>query len=88
MDTSIVESYRLYEWTQALSSRQKTSTKNFVEWKTASHQVDRGPSNQLSSRTSRSSGPDKHCRVIRVVRVDTSIVESTMNFVKCKNASH
>ena len=41
----------------------------------------RYPSNQLSSGTSRSSGY-KHCRVVQVVRVDTSLVESTINFFR------
>ena len=45
VDTSIVESYGLYEWTQVLSSgKMHLITKG-----------DRGPSNQLSSRTSRTS---------------------------------
>ena len=46
-----------------------------------------GPSNQLSSRTSHTSG-HKRYRVVRVVRVDTSVVKSTKNIVEWKNAFH
>ena len=49
--------------------------------------VSRGPSNQLSSRTSRTSGY-KRSRVLRIVRVDTSVVESTKNIVEWTNASY
>ena len=46
--------------------------------------LSRDPSNQLLSRTSRMSGHKRY----RVVRVDTSVVESTKNIVEWKNASH
>ena len=46
--------------------------------------LNRDPSNQLLSRTRRTSGHKRY----RVVRVDTSVVESTKNIVEWKNASH
>ena len=107
---SFVESYKSYEWSQALSRRtSRTSGKSIVQSTKNVVVVSEGPKQSvvesyewtqaLSSRETILSSGKMHlirwtgaqaisCRVVRVVQVDTSIVESTKNFVKWKNASH
>ena len=84
VDTSIVESYESNGWTQlkALSRRKRILSSgkciSLGRLRRFKHVVVSEAINQQVI----------SCRVLQVVRVDISVVESTKNVVEWKNASH